>query len=74
MVGAGVGLVRRAAPEAAGSGIPHVEGVLHHGFPFRWLRVLWVKVAGGALAIGGGLAAWWLGRADRASGTSVGWP
>jgi len=25
-------------------------------------------------AIGGGLAAWWLGRADRASGQSVGWP
>jgi membrane associated rhomboid family serine protease len=25
-------------------------------------------------AIGGGLAAWWLGRADRASGDSPGWP
>ena len=25
-------------------------------------------------AIGGGLAAWWLGRADRASGRSHGWP
>ena len=25
-------------------------------------------------AIGGGLAAWWLGRADRASGHSYGWP
>jgi membrane associated rhomboid family serine protease len=25
-------------------------------------------------AIGGGLAAWWLGRADRASGQSPGWP
>jgi membrane associated rhomboid family serine protease len=25
-------------------------------------------------AIGGGLAAWWLGRADRASGKSLGWP
>jgi membrane associated rhomboid family serine protease len=25
-------------------------------------------------AIGGGLAAWWLGRADRASGRSQGWP
>jgi membrane associated rhomboid family serine protease len=25
-------------------------------------------------AVGGGLAAWWLGRADRASGRSAGWP
>ena len=25
-------------------------------------------------AIGGGLAAWWFGRADRASGQSLGWP
>jgi membrane associated rhomboid family serine protease len=25
-------------------------------------------------AIGGGLAAWWLGRADRANGRSPGWP
>lgn len=25
-------------------------------------------------AVGGGLAAWWLGRADRASGQSPGWP
>lgn len=25
-------------------------------------------------AIGGGLSAWWLGRADRASGESHGWP
>jgi membrane associated rhomboid family serine protease len=25
-------------------------------------------------AIGGGLAAWWLGRTDRASGQSLGWP
>jgi membrane associated rhomboid family serine protease len=25
-------------------------------------------------AIGGGLAAWWLGRADRSSGESHGWP
>jgi membrane associated rhomboid family serine protease len=25
-------------------------------------------------AIGGGMAAWWLGRADRASGRPQGWP
>ncbi len=56
LAAAGVALVRRVAPETAGSGIPHVEGVLHHGFSFRWFRVLWVKVVGGILSIGGGLA------------------
>jgi chloride channel protein, CIC family len=54
--GAAVALVRNIAPEAAGSGIPHVEGVLHHRFSFHWFRVLWVKVVGGTLGIGGGLA------------------
>ncbi|HEY1187258.1 MAG TPA: chloride channel protein, partial [Gemmata sp.] len=56
LVGAGVALVRGVAPEAAGSGIPHLEGVLHNGFPFHWVRVFWVKVVGGILSIGGGLA------------------
>jgi len=56
LAGLSVALVRRVAPEAAGSGIPHVEGVLHHGFPFHWFRVVWVKVVGGILSIGSGLA------------------
>ncbi|OWK36686.1 H(+)/Cl(-) exchange transporter ClcA [Fimbriiglobus ruber] len=56
LAGAGVALVRRMAPEASGSGIPHVEGVLHNRFSFRWFRVLWVKVIGGIMSIGGGLA------------------
>ena len=56
IVGAAVALVRGLAPDAAGSGIPHLEGVLHRGVTFRWFRVLWVKVVGGAVGIGGGLA------------------
>ncbi len=54
-VWAGVALVRRFAPEASGSGIPQVEAALHQGRDIRWLRTLWVKFAGGVLAIGGGL-------------------
>lgn len=56
VVGLGVVLVRRAAPEAAGSGIPHVEAVIHHGRLFRWARVVWVKAVAGAMGLGGGLA------------------
>ena len=54
--GAGVFLVRVFAPEAAGSGIPHLKGVLHHLRGLVWQRVLAVKFIGGVLAIGGGLA------------------
>jgi len=72
----GVFLVHRFAPEAAGSGIPHVEGVLHLGLPFRWIRVIVVKAVGGVLAIGGGLT---LGREGptvqlgAATGAGIGW-
>ncbi|MGR3803157.1 H(+)/Cl(-) exchange transporter ClcA [Marinibacterium profundimaris] len=50
------GLVRRVAPEASGSGIPHVEAVLEQEMqPARgWL--IPVKFTGGVLAIGSGLA------------------
>jgi CIC family chloride channel protein len=46
-------LVQRWAPEAAGSGIPHIKGVLLHLREMRWSRLLPVKFIGGVLAIGG---------------------
>lgn len=54
--GAAVWMVRRLAPEASGSGIPHVKAVLHRLRVFHAGRVLGVKFVGGVLAIGGGLA------------------
>lgn len=49
-------LTMRYAPEASGSGIPHVKAVLLHLRTLRWYRVLPVKYFAGLLAIGGGLA------------------
>jgi len=49
-------LVRRFAPETAGSGIPHVKAVLHGLRAMRWPRVLAVKFVGGMAGIGVGLA------------------
>lgn len=42
-------LTQFLAPEAGGSGIPHVKAVLSHGQSLRGLRVLVVKFLGGAL-------------------------
>lgn len=58
MLGAGisVALTRRFAPEASGSGIPHLEAVLLRMRKFHWKRLLPVKFFGGIIAIGGGLA------------------
>jgi CIC family chloride channel protein len=49
-------LVRRFSPNAAGSGIPHVEAVLNSQLPQAPFRILPIKFAGGVLAIGAGLA------------------
>lgn len=51
-----VAFVRRYAPETSGSGIPHLEAVLHRFRKLDWKRILPVKFAGGILAIGSGLA------------------
>jgi CIC family chloride channel protein len=49
-------VVSRCAPEAAGSGIPHLKAVLHRLRDLTWCRVLLVKMASGVVAIGSGLA------------------
>lgn len=49
-------LVRKFAPEASGSGIPHLEAVLQRFRDLNWKRILPVKFLGGILAIGGGMA------------------
>ena len=51
-----VRLVRRYAPETSGSGIPHLKATLHRLRELRWWRVLPVKMVGGVLAIGSGMA------------------
>ena len=54
--GVAASLVRRISPQAAGSGIPHVEAVLNGQLPEARFRIIPVKFIGGALAIGAGLA------------------
>jgi CIC family chloride channel protein len=54
--GTGLWLVRRFAPEAAGSGIPHLQSVVMGDAQLRWARVLPVKFLAGVVGIGGGLA------------------
>jgi chloride channel protein, CIC family len=49
-------MVRRIAPHAAGSGIPHVEAVLRGESAPAALILMPVKFVGGVLAIGCGLA------------------
>ncbi len=56
-VGSGFGLwiVRRFAPETAGSGIPDLKAVVLGEKPLLWKRVLPVKFLAGVAGIGGGL-------------------
>ena len=50
-----VAITRRFAPEASGSGIPHLEAVLRKFRTLNWKRVLPVKFVAGIIGIGGGL-------------------
>ncbi|MBS0639425.1 MAG: ClC family H(+)/Cl(-) exchange transporter [Proteobacteria bacterium] len=49
-------MVRQLAPQASGSGIPHVEAVIHGDAPPGPYALVPVKFIGGILAIGSGLA------------------
>ena len=49
-------IVARFAPEASGSGIPHLKAVLQGQRQFNWLRVIIVKFISGLVAISTGLA------------------
>ncbi|WP_051327719.1 H(+)/Cl(-) exchange transporter ClcA [Desulfatirhabdium butyrativorans] len=44
------------APEAGGSGIPHLKGYLEGFYAFRAWRIILVKFFGGVIGIGSGLA------------------
>ncbi len=57
VVGCFIGwLVRRYAPEAGGSGIPHIKGVLLHVRELRWKALVPVKFVAGVLGVGVGLS------------------
>jgi len=46
-------MVRTIAPESTGSGIPYVESQLREGWIGNPFHIIWVKLVGGWMAIGG---------------------
>ncbi len=56
LIAAAVSLLLGAEPDIAGSGIPQVEAELRGQKDMCWYKVIPAKMAGCALAIGGGLA------------------
>ena len=56
LAGLGGYLTQRYAPEASGSGIPHVKAVLLNVREIHWRKLIPVKFFGGLLSIGGGLS------------------
>lgn len=57
VLGSAVGYsVKKLAPDASGSGIPHIKGVLINLRVIRWKALTPVKFIGGVLGIGAGLS------------------
>lgn len=56
VIGSVVGWMMRFSPDAGGSGVPHLKGVLLHARSIRWRSLLPVKFVGGVLGIGAGLS------------------
>jgi len=56
MIFISVYMVRKYAPDAAGSGIQNIEGVLGNKMNMRSVRIIIVKFFGGILSIGAGMS------------------
>jgi chloride channel protein, CIC family len=56
LIALAVFLTSKFAPDAGGSGIPHLKGYIDGYFAFRAKRILLVKFIAGVIGIGGGLA------------------
>ena len=55
MIFVSVYVVKKYAPDTAGSGIQHIEGILGNKLSMRSIRVIIVKFFGGVLSLGAGM-------------------